>query len=486
MKRLILSVLCLALFSALAGCGPKGPDITRYGLADGIIARDLAVLPQDLTVYAEKAGLKTKLLSVEEQTEQDARFDANFFAAWNDDITYLPKETAFEGVMTLAPGKGYAENLRLWDLERWQAVLRNCAMKEYGGHGLTPAITVDTAHLRRLPTELPYFLDPGKAGEGFPFDYLQNSTLWIGTPVSIMHVSADRRWVLVQTRLVSGWVEAEKIAAVDKKFIRTWKSRPLGAIVDDDALLFLNPKKRDAVSGTLVRKAHIGTVLPFPPASGETPPQKAPVVWVNAPLRGADGNAVIGLALVGMHGVQRKPLPLTPGNVAFIGNRMMGQPYGWGGMHGQRDCSAMMRDLFTPFGVWLPRNSHPQGQSGMRVSLEGLTPDQKEARIMEKGVPFFSLVSLPGHVGLYLGSHAVPGNERGNEKGESVREVPVMFHNVWGLRVVTGSGKDKKTGRAVIGKAVVTTLRPGAEHATISSPASILDRIAGIAILPPR
>lgn len=479
MKRLTL-LLCFVLVSILAGCGPKGPDITRYGLSDGAIARDLEVLPQELTAYAEKAGVKTQLLERDAQTEQDARFDANFFAAWGEDISHLPKDAAFEGMLNLAPGKGFAENLRLWDLERWQTVVRNCALEMYGATPVKPAITVDTVNLRRLPTNSPYFFDPNKAGEGFPFDYLQNSTLWIGTPVSVMHVSSDRRWVLVQTRLVSGWVEAEKVAAVDKKFIQAWKTRPLGAIVHDAATLLVNPRKEDAVSGKLVREAHIGTVLPFAPHSNDTPPQKAPVVYLNVPLRGADGKAVIANALVGMQTVRKKPLPLTVSNVAFVGGAMMGQPYGWGGMFGQRDCSALMRDLFTPFGIWLPRNSRPQGQSGTRISLEGLTPEQKETRIMEKGVPFFSLVSMPGHVGLYLGSYAIPG-----EKGET-KEVPVMFHNVWGLRTVTGFGENKKSGRAVIGKAVVTTLRPGVEHSIISSPASILDRIAGIAVLPPK
>jgi predicted small lipoprotein YifL len=482
MKRLISSVCILGLFSILAGCGPKEPDITRYGLPDAAISRDFEVLPQELAAYAQKAGEKTKLLEREEQAEQDDRFDANFFAAWNGDITHLPKEAAFEGVMTLAPGKGYAENLRPWNLERWQTVISNCLMETYGSAPVKAAITVDTVHLRRLPTNSPYFLDPGLAGEGFPFDYLQNSTLWIGTPVSVMHTSFDRRWVLVQTRLVSGWVEADKIAAVDKKFIAAWKARPLGAIVHDNATIFVNPHKEDAVSGTFVREAHIGTVLPFAESTRETPPQKAPVVYLTVPVRDLNGKAVMVPALIPMQVVRKKPVPLTVGNVARIGDAMMGQPYGWGGLFGQRDCSAMMRDLFTPFGIWLPRNSRPQGQSGTRMALEGLPPDQKEVRIMAKGVPFFSLISMPGHVGLYLGSYPVPDGKQKGDKAEN--EVPVMFHIIWGLRTESGWGENKKSGRAVIGKAVVTTLRPGVEHKVISSQASILDRIVGLVVLP--
>lgn len=474
MRHRIIIVFPLVFFSLLAGCAPKGPDITRYGLADAVISRDLADLPQDLMVYAAQAGPRVKLLSADDQMGQDARFDANFFAAWDDAMTHLPKDAAFEGAKNLSPAKGFAENLRPWDTARWEELIANCRMDAYGSYPVKPAITVDTAHVRRLPTLSPYFLDPAQAGEGFPFDYLQNSTLWIGTPVSVMHTSFDGRWALVQTRLFSGWVEAEKIAVADKKFISAWKARPLGAIVRDNTLLAVNPAKKDAVSGTLVREAFIGTVLPLAPEARETPPPQSPMVWVRVPLRGADGAAVTANALVALPAVRKKPVPLTVENVALVGNAMMGQPYGWGGMFGHRDCSALMRDLLTPFGVWLPRNSGPQGRAGTRLSLEGMTPEGKEALIMEKGVPFFSLVSLPGHVGLYLGSYSAGG-----------KEVPVMFHSIWGLRTVTGRGENEKSGRAVIGKSVVTTLRPGAEHGSIASPASILDRISGIVLLPP-
>ncbi|CAK7056760.1 MAG: hypothetical protein DELT_01263 [Desulfovibrio sp.] len=474
MNRLSLLALSFFAFFVLGGCGPKGPDITQFGLPDAAIARDLEILPQDIFVYAEKAGNRTKLLPPEEQAAQDARFDANFFAPWNENMTYLPEDMAFEAVKNLSPQKGYAENLRPWDTDRWQELIRNCGREQYRAFPVTPAITVDTVHVRRLPTEAPYFLDPAKAGEGFPFDYLQNSTLAIGTPVSIMHVSTDSRWALVQTRLFSGWVKAELLAATDRKFIAAWKARPLAAVVSERAALYVNPGKKDAVSGSLVREAHIGAVLPFAAESRETPPQKAPVVYLNVPVRGAEGKAVMGIALAGMYDVRKKPVPLTVENVARVGNAMMGQPYGWGGMFGQRDCSAMMRDLFTPFGIWLPRNSRQQGTSGWRVLLDGLSPDAKDARVMEKGVPFFSLVSMPGHVGLYLGSYILDG-----------KETPVMLHNIWGLRTVSGSGQNQKSGRAIIGKAVITSLRPGAEHSVISSPASLLDRIGGIVILPP-
>ena len=51
------------------------------------------------------------------------------------------------------------------------------------------------------------------------------------------------------------------------------------------------------------------------------------------------------------------PIAMTPANFARLGNQILGQHYGWGGMLGLRDCSAMTRDLMTPFGIWLPRGN---------------------------------------------------------------------------------------------------------------------------------
>lgn len=195
------------------------------------------------------------------------------------------------------------------------------------------------------------------------------------------------------------------------------------------------------------------------------------------PARAANGMAIIRSAHLPPGQAAPKPLALTPGTIAAVGNAMMGQPYGWGGLFGDRDCSAMTKDLFTPFGIWLPRNSINQNRMGRPVTVTGLAPDEKERRIMAEGVPFFSLVTMKGHVGLYLGPWQVRG-----------KEVPVMFHNVWGVRVTDplrlNADGTHPAGRAIIGKAVVTTLRPGAEHSLRTSPASILDRIDGLSILP--
>jgi hypothetical protein len=335
------------------------------------------------------------------------------------------------------------------------------------------AVTVRNTALRLMPTHTPYFRHPRKAGEGFPFDCFQNSALWLGSPVALIHQSRDRAWVFAVTRFASGWLPAADVALVDEAFTARWRNSPLAAILDDRVVL----SGDDGAAGARTRglpqavSAHIGTVLPLQTATRPDGP-----LGVLLPGRDDHGRARIVPALVERDKAAAMPLALTPGALAAVGNRMLGQPYGWGGLYENRDCSSTLRDLFIPFGIWLPRNSGAQGAWGEQLPLRGLPAGDKEQRILNGGIPFFSLVRLPGHVGLYLGGYELDG-----------RKTPVMFHNLWGLRLSPPAGRNENNqARAVIGKAVVTSLRPGAELPAIASPASLLDRVEGLSILPRR
>jgi hypothetical protein len=187
---------------------------------------------------------------------------------------------------------------------------------------------------------------------------------------------------------------------------------------------------------------------------------------VLAPVRGPLGRAAIATAAFGPGQARVKPLPLHPDWLARIGNQMMGQPYGWGGLYAWRDCSSTVRDLFVPFGIWLPRNSAAQGRSGSFLPLEGLDGEDKERLISSSGVPFMSLLWMRGHIMLYLGQY---------------RDASVVFHNIWGLRIV-GEGDDDA--RHVLGRAVVSGLRLGGELPALQDGAMLLDRLLGMTTLP--
>jgi len=189
-------------------------------------------------------------------------------------------------------------------------------------------------------------------------------------------------------------------------------------------------------------------------------------VWTAVP--DSVRNAVLRQAMLPLDKAAVKPLPLTRRNIANAANRLLGEPYGWGGMYQNRDCSGMIKDLFAPFGIWLPRHSADQAKSGMAsLDIAGLSDEEKEAVILEKGVPYLTLLWPKGHIMLYIG-------RQGSH--------PVVFSNMWGIRT---RSLFRKEGRRIVGKAVITTLKPGRELRNADGDATHLSRIEKMTILVP-
>jgi cell wall-associated NlpC family hydrolase len=66
-----------------------------------------------------------------------------------------------------------------------------------------------------------------------------------------------------------------------------------------------------------------------------------------------------------------------------MANELIGEAYGWGGLYQNRDCSAMVRDMFSPFGIWLPRHSEDQAREGGEfIDLTTFSPEEKEKVIL--------------------------------------------------------------------------------------------------------
>lgn len=454
--RVLTLGLFLCCFAALAGCGaqrgPKaGPGAGEYAGPAGSIA-DLRKLPQDLLVYARQGDPGRRLLSPAEQARQDERFNRLFFGPWEAARGSVPASEAFAvfgGLKKPSKPRGWAENLLPWSQENWDKLAANAARESYPSR-LDKAITVRPTVLREAPTHRPRFSDPSKAGQGYPFDLFQYSALPVGMPLLVLHESADGAWLYVETGLVAGWVPASDTALTDGAFRSRYKNGSYAVIVRDDVPL------RDR-AGRYVTTGHLGTMLPVLSTSGST-------LTLLVPVRDTQGRAVAVASPVAASDAVLKPIPLTPEAVARLGNVMMGQPYGWGGYLQDRDCSQAMRDLFVPFGLWLPRNSSAQAKAWRFVSFVKASPSGKESVIEEEGVPFATLLWLPGHITLYLGTY----------KGQ-----PVMFHDMWGIR----TEERGREGRHIIGRAVVTSLRPGAELADVRKDNLLLARMRGMSVL---
>ncbi len=98
-------------------------------------------------------------------------------------------------------------------------------------------------------------------------------------------------------------------------------------------------------------------------------------------------------------------LPLTRNNLFALAFSRLGDPYGWGGLGGFRDCSALLLDVAATFDLRLGRNSSVQAQAGAEViDVTGLDDAGKLTALHDANTRGVVLLYMPGHIMLYLGA----------------------------------------------------------------------------------
>lgn len=443
LKNLCAAALVTALL-IMTGCIP---DLSHQNISD------LEQLPQEPLAYLDPVTAHQPLIPPERQQTQSAEFLERFFAAWHTAQPLESTQSPFWAVDWVGEREVYGENLRPVGTERLQALI---ALADPGSYPSLNrrAITVGRSDLRALPTHSPLFNDPRKAGQGFPFDNLQHAALQANTPLHVTHMSRDGTWVFAETSLVYGWMPLADLAWVDDKFAHSFQSGRYLTLTSDAVPLFDS-------EGIYRARAGIGTLLPL---TGTSTTEHRVLLAV----ADQDRRAFLAEASVSTNHGEVFPLSLTPWRLASLADIMMGQPYTWGESFSGRDCSATVRDLFAPFGLWLPRNSSKQAREGRVIPLSELTSPQREKHLLAHGIPFLTLVRIPGHIMLYIGEH----------EGRAA-----LLHTIWGVRTQTVWGRE---GRWLIGKTVITTLEPGVEQAGFFLDISSLrNRVESMNILAP-
>lgn len=456
-------LLLAALLLAVVGCAAKAPPAPAVAPPPPAELRDIQTLPQDVAAYFDAWSLDQPLLSTRAQADMAARLRELHFAPWHRAKPAHSRADALWGLAGLKANRHYGENLRLLGPE-FRAQMEALCQAESYPNLMRPAIATANTSLRVLPTQRPGFLKPDKPGEGYPFDYWQNSALLAGTPVLATQLSADGAWVLVEGRVAAGWVSVRDIAFVDEAFMAQWESLPLAAITREGVAVTASFAD-EAFPAAHLFFGRIGSLLPLLDtgalgSNGNGSGAGGPTLL--APAREASGRALSLAVRLNQDEAAPMPLPFTPRTYARLANQLMGQPYGWGGYLENRDCSALLLDLYAPFGVFLPRNSRQQSRQGEWTPFGELPPEAKEALLLERGQPLLTLVHKPGHIMLYLG----------RRDGRAV-----ILHDVWGLRTKSEAGKE---GRYVVGRVAITTVTPGAEVPEVVRSGMLLPTLDGM------
>lgn len=342
------------------------------------------------------------------QTELAKDFLQHYFSPWQGSSIPLLEppnikqieETILEQFQTSG---GWGANRQMYSSSWWKNLAHNTNLKNFPSLQ-KPAITIRDIQSRLFPTEAPVFKQwTADNSNGYPFDRLQQSFIPANTPILVHHSSSNGAWLLITCASFFAWVKRTDIAWVSPAFIRQWQTGEY-VVANQD---YSWPNFDLDLPALELRMGHLYPV--------QRKLVKGYELCLASPK--ADNYAVIKTISCTTNSLLSSfPIKITTKNIAKIAAQMLGDPYGWGGMYGYRDCSATMMDLWANFGVWLPRNSQDQANLLPGISLIGKTRREKITLINQYALPFLTLIHFPGHVGLYLGQH---------------KNQHYFFHNAW-------------------------------------------------------
>jgi hypothetical protein len=342
---------------------------------------------------------------------------------------------------------GYGANFRLlpptW-IERLQTQTNLTQFDSLTMNSSRRAITIVNTNGRDLPTNEAHFYHYTFAGEGYPFDNLQYAHVWAGTPVYVLGETLARDWVLVQTPDFRVWLRSSDIAYVDDSFISRWRqaaTEQLIALTDTQIPIIDEDSKLFWSSG------YIGMAFP-----GKQQDQ----FWrIMIPVRDEHGLAQIHYAMLAADQASSMPITATPHHFVEVLGKLMGRPYGWGGLYFYNDCASELKNLFTPFGLWLPIHSSDQVDPKIYpIKVKDLSKSDRETRLkylMSEGHPFMTVVYVGGHVILYLGTYPNPDDPQH-------RPVALSYQNVWAMEPNNAPPGQER--RSIIGGAVLLPTLP--------------------------
>lgn len=452
-RGIIASSLGALACVAILGCSSV-PKIS--------VAQDLTRYPQDALFYVDSALEST----LDSRPDSALESRANVARSWNDEAIKKRKSLAqaylqghfspwsknpnpnpnevFWMLGALRKSPGFSENRLPHSSEFIQALIESMDIAHYPS-AKQKAIITTPCDVRAVPTKSPRF----DSADDYPFDQWQNSWLFMGTPVLITHYDTSRQWAHVESGFVSGWVQAENLATISD----TQAKQLMQAS-------YIAPKRdyiplRERQSHALIGAARIGQILPISavPKSG----------WsVLVALRDEQGRAKLVESSASMQDFYELPRDFTQKQAAALINEMIGDKYGWGGYLGSRDCSAFIRDIFANFALYLPRNSRAQANAKKSMQdLSKLRRRAKEREIIERGIPFASVLYLKGHIMLYIGEY----------QGRAM-----VAHSAWSVKPTTLFRKH----RSMLGGVVITSLYAGKEHSGVFSRKLLIDRVTGM------
>ncbi|GAB3754268.1 SH3 domain-containing protein [Lysobacter olei] len=262
-------------------------------------------------------------------------------------------------------------------------------------------LAVERAALRTFPTRLRLFNTAGDTD----IDRFQESALFPGDPVAIVHESADREWLFVVSPRYAAWVAARHVAEGGRDEVLGYQARAPYRVITGAKVHTVHTREEPRVSELQLDMA---TRVPLAsvPLDQSVNGQHPYASWIlQLPVRDAAGRLGFSPALLQRNADSAADyLPLTRANLLQQAFKFLGERYGWGHSYNARDCSGFVSEVYRSMGVQLPRNTSAQAVSPVFPRTTFQPGDSREKRLDAiRALDVGDLIFIPGHVMMFAG-----------------------------------------------------------------------------------
>ena len=302
-------------------------------------------------------------------------------------------------------------------------------------------LVVHRADLRAFPTTLRVF----SSNDDHDIDRFQESGLFPGDPVAVVHESRDGQWWFVVSPRYAAWIEKRLVAIGDAERVLGYGERaPYRIVTGAKAFTLFTPEEPRVSELQLDMGTRVPVLADWPTGKPVNGQHAYTSTVIELPVRNDDGSLAFAPALL----PRREPsedhyLALTPRHLIEQGFKFLGERYGWGHSYNGRDCSGFVSEIYRSMGVELPRNTSDQAVSPAlnRIALSDKDSPARRLQIARE-LQVGDLVYIPGHVMMVIGQ--IDGE-------------PYVIHDTTGLSF---TGADGKTVRAKTNGVTVSPLTP--------------------------
>ena len=391
----VLLLIALLAGDALARGTPSGvPGVTMEQLSpDYWVAKQPRSRKPQLdaaAIAAQNAKLFELDPSVNDVAGIGPTMRAEEVARRMDELSQLPERTLWREDGEVL---GDEERRKLVDSLARDAIFPEATVR--------PGLVVRRASVRAFPTRMRVFT----SRDDRDIDRFQESALFPGTPVRVLHASRDGSWWFVVSPLYVAWIEAKDVAIGAPDDVFGYGRREPAVIVTGADVETVYTREEPRVSKLGL---DMGVRLPLrtdwpanEPVNGQNPYNAWVVVL---PVRNDDGSLAFAPALIPRSAdVAMEYLALERPAIVRQSFKFLGERYGWGHDYGTRDCSGFVSEVYRSFGVVLPRNTSDQATSPALDRVAFADGDVEARRKAVKALDTGDLVYIPGHVMMVIG-----------------------------------------------------------------------------------